>query len=91
MPGGSIDDDPALAEFRAALVRRFANLCPGCRVVFETGVDRSVAFHLVDASGQRRSNVIRLFDPGPRVLDTARLMRAVRLEGAPPAGLPDGF
>lgn len=78
-------------QFRVSLIRKLANLAPGCAVEFVEGVSPGIGFRLKDSRGRYRSNVVRIYRNGPRVLEAAEISRSIRGAGMPPGGFPNGL
>ena len=73
------------------LIRKLKNIVPSCDVEFVDGLDRGIGFRFRDQKGRYRSNIVRIYRYGPKVLNRDRLVWSIKREGIPIDGLPKGL
>jgi hypothetical protein len=78
-------------QFRTQLLRKLANLAPGCKVEFLEGMRTGIGFRLKDGRGRFRSNIVRIHRNSAHTLEASSLRRSICGAGVPPAGFPRGL
>ena len=79
--------DPDTPQFRQSVMRKVANVFPGCSVGFDDAAKRGISFGIKDGAGRYRTQSIQVYRINDDTATRAWFMRAIRLAG----GHEDGF
>ena len=69
-------------QFRTLLVRKFANLYPGCTVVFDDSANPGISFRLFDGQRNPISRWVRIYRSTAATLKTSSLQNLLSIPEA---------